>query len=363
MVTSFNSSGSLAPFRPVEAGIGGVLIGTGAGVFMLLSRRIAGNSGVMKALVVGPRNAKVAYILGLLVAGVSMRLAEPTLFDAPTPPTSASALFGLVIGVGTTLGNGCTSGHGLCGLSRLSIRSLVAVPVFMVAAIVASTLATFFRTNQFTVSLPAPPAPIQAHTLQVSAAAVGVLGLTFAPVMWAHRLAVKESRESPLVAAWCGLCAGSGLAIGGMVRPSVIQAALAPQRVDFSLWVLFTVALATTFTFYRIAHRAFGIAEAYVAQGKQGRIDRKLLIGAALFGLGWGASGLCPGPLIVLAAAQPTDVNAVLCLLGVIIGILVADAPEVLRVLENKACTKVRPSAQGHVGTSSKGQAQATPAA
>ena len=211
----------MASFKPIDALVGGVMIGTGAGLLMLLSKRIAGNSGVLKALVIGPRHAKVSYIAGLILAGVILNQAEPELFETPREPTSATALWGLVIGLGTTLANGCTSGHGLCGLSRFSYRSLVAVPVFVVAAIVTSTTKTALERDSPHVNLPAPAVIMDTRTLYVTLATISALGLALMPTLWLASVAKKADKESALVAAWCGLCAGIGLAIGpgiGLVR-------------------------------------------------------------------------------------------------------------------------------------------------
>ena len=331
-------------FKPIDALLGGALIGTGSGAFMMLSKRIAGNSGVLKSLVIGPRDTKVAYLAGLVVAGILLRITAPTLFETPSDePTTANTLWGIVIGIGTTLGNGCTSGHGLCGLSRFSRRSLVAVPIFMVSAIVTATISAFIRGQSCHVDVPAPATMIEPRIVYVTLATIGVLMLALVPTLWHWSIVKKAQKESPLVAAWCGLCAGAGLAIGGMVRPSVIQAALTPFRFDFTLWVLFTAAIVTTFTLYRIASRAFGVAEACTAPGNQGSITTKLIVGAVLFGIGWGATGLCPGPLIVLVAAQPTNINGLLCLLGVVLGMLIAESKEMSDLFmafeREKACS------------------------
>lgn len=121
-------------FTPVTALIGGALIGIAAAMFVLLNGRIAGISGVLGGLLVPVRGDlawRVAFIAGLLIAPLVYLL-----FAAlPTPRIDASygalLLAGLLVGVGTRYGSGCTSGHGVCGLSRLSPRSLVATVTFM----------------------------------------------------------------------------------------------------------------------------------------------------------------------------------------------------------------------------------------
>lgn len=126
-------------FTPTSALIGGLLIGTAAALYLLGSGRIAGITGVLAApataLVrrqpLGAHRLPLLFLLGLVLAPLAWRLV------APLPPATLQAgplllvLGGLAVGVGTRLANGCTSGHGVCGLARLSLRSLVNVGVFM----------------------------------------------------------------------------------------------------------------------------------------------------------------------------------------------------------------------------------------
>ena len=126
-------------FTPYASLAGGVLIGVAAAMFVLLNGRIAGISGILGGLlkpVKGDISWRVAFVLGLT--------ASPLLFalfaSVPTPRIDASwaalVLAGLLVGVGTRYGSGCTSGHGVCGLSRLSPRSLAATAAFMGAGFV-----------------------------------------------------------------------------------------------------------------------------------------------------------------------------------------------------------------------------------
>ncbi|WP_209424956.1 YeeE/YedE thiosulfate transporter family protein [Pararhodobacter sp. SW119] len=122
---------------------GGILIGLSAVMVMALFGRIAGISGIARGAlsvllpsegVSQDRGWRVAFVLGLLAAPLAMLLV-----GAPVEQTVSGNLFGmmiagLLVGVGTAIGSGCTSGHGVCGLARLSPRSAVAVVTFMVAA-------------------------------------------------------------------------------------------------------------------------------------------------------------------------------------------------------------------------------------
>ncbi|MFN5350453.1 MAG: YeeE/YedE family protein [Polaromonas sp.] len=126
-------------FTPWSSFGGGMLIGLAAALFVLLNGRIAGISGVLGGLFAPVRGDvlwRVAFIGGMVAAPLAYRvvLALPAVqIDAGYPALVAA---GLLVGVGTRYGAGCTSGHGVCGLSRLSLRSLVATGTFMGAGFV-----------------------------------------------------------------------------------------------------------------------------------------------------------------------------------------------------------------------------------
>jgi uncharacterized membrane protein YedE/YeeE len=119
---------------------GGLLIGLSATFFLLLNGRIAGISNIVGGLW-SPSRGDVAwrwfFLSGLLAGGVSLRVFRPEAFGQSDASLIQLGLAGLLVGVGTRLGNGCTSGHGVCGLSRRSFRSLVATLVFMGTAMLA----------------------------------------------------------------------------------------------------------------------------------------------------------------------------------------------------------------------------------
>ena len=126
-------------FTPWSALIGGMLIGLAAAMFALLNGRVAGISGVLGGLLKPMRRDvgwRVAFVGGLVVAplGYGLFAALPAVqIDASY---AALVVAGLLVGVGTRYGSGCTSGHGVCGLSRLSPRSFVATLAFMGAGFV-----------------------------------------------------------------------------------------------------------------------------------------------------------------------------------------------------------------------------------
>lgn len=118
---------------------GGVLIGLSAALLLWLNGRIAGVSGILNGVVLpkaGDVSWRVAFLAGLIAAGGLYMAVVP---GAPLPrtdfPRAGLVIAGLLVGFGTRMGNGCTSGHGVCGLGRLSMRSFAAVMTFMVTAI------------------------------------------------------------------------------------------------------------------------------------------------------------------------------------------------------------------------------------
>jgi uncharacterized membrane protein YedE/YeeE len=131
----------VANFTPVASLVGGVLIGLASVWLLAASGRIAGISGILHGLFAQPpgdRSWRVLFIVGLVAAGFAWHA-----LGAPAPVREGfglgwAAAAGLLVGFGTRVGGGCTSGHGVCGLGRFSLRSLVAVMVFMATGMAAT---------------------------------------------------------------------------------------------------------------------------------------------------------------------------------------------------------------------------------
>ncbi len=125
-------------FTPWASLAGGLLIGLASAVFILANGRIMGVSGIVGGLLPprqGDATWRISFVLGMLAApAVLATLAPPAWVTAPRIAATHLLLVsaGLLVGFGTRLGSGCTSGHGVCGLSRLSLRSLAATLAFMV---------------------------------------------------------------------------------------------------------------------------------------------------------------------------------------------------------------------------------------
>lgn len=134
-------------FTPWTSVAGGALIGGAAALLMLLVGRIAGISGVLAGALAGLRNPsagdlgwRLAFLAGMVAAPLVLAAAGAPLvvhLDAGLP---ALVVAGLLVGVGTRMGSGCTSGHGVCGIARGSPRSLAAVPAFLAAGMVTAVV-------------------------------------------------------------------------------------------------------------------------------------------------------------------------------------------------------------------------------
>ena len=123
-------------FTPVQALAGGAMIGLAAAALLLLNGRIAGISGILGGLLRPVKNDiawRVAFLAGLLLAPIGYALVAPLPAAQVDSGTATLLIAGLLVGLGTRYGSGCTSGHGVCGLSRGSPRSLVATLSFMAA--------------------------------------------------------------------------------------------------------------------------------------------------------------------------------------------------------------------------------------
>lgn len=141
----------MTEFTPIAATVGGVLIGLAAAMMMLFEGRIAGISGILSGALKKsdghPPAWQATFLGGLVLGGIVLTAVQGfverdfVMTELSISPLLAIAA-GLLVGFGTRLGNGCTSGHGVCGIPRLSMRSILATVTFMVAA-----AATVYATN------------------------------------------------------------------------------------------------------------------------------------------------------------------------------------------------------------------------
>ena len=124
-------------FTPIASLIGGILIGVSASAMLLFNGKIAGISGIVGGLVDLKKSDtlwRAAFLAGLFAGGFILRLLLPDALEfAIVRSGNALVLAGFMVGFGARVANGCTSGHGVCGISRFSIRSIVATMIFIAA--------------------------------------------------------------------------------------------------------------------------------------------------------------------------------------------------------------------------------------
>jgi uncharacterized protein len=130
-------------FTPLSALAGGVLIGFGASIYLLVNGRVAGVSGLLAGIFGSLRNDRRLagiFLAALLFTGAVATWLAPASTGAPHANVAVLALAGLFVGIGTRVSGGCTSGHGVCGISRGSLRSIVATATFVATGAITVTL-------------------------------------------------------------------------------------------------------------------------------------------------------------------------------------------------------------------------------
>jgi uncharacterized membrane protein YedE/YeeE len=304
--------------------LGGVVLGLSSSALMLLHARINGLSSIVKATVQPDgEDWQKTYSVGLVSAGLIASKVYPALLPQNTEEGSISiplvVLAGLLVGYGTKISGGCTSGHGLCGLSRWSPRSLVAVATFMTTGAISAAFSRSSMVQNFS-SAVSSDFPIKNH-LFLLIPSIAVLGLSS---VYHSDVSAKQqvSKKSPLlahfVAIGCSLTFGLGLILSQMVDPARVQNFLdfsnAEHGWDPSLMGVMgggVAVIAITYPLMKSVPTLRSLTEGNMvcdaikigAEGPNMVIDAKLVTGATLFGLGWGLAGICPGPAMVMLGA------------------------------------------------------------
>jgi uncharacterized membrane protein YedE/YeeE len=291
-------------FTPVESLIGGVLIGTAASCSIMVDGKIMGISGIIGPFLRGSLGGKATALMwkGLFIAGmVAGGLVNLANVDMAFPAVLHFSIVryliaAVCVGGGTRMCGGCTSGHGVCGLARFSFRSLVAVPTFMGVAAVALQLA-YLATDMPPVDPKVAPLQWPPQWQFPVAAAIGSLLLVVAMV-------TVPNSQPVFSASATGLIFGLGLGVSGMTSQAKVLGFLDVLHTwDPSLAFVMGGALCVTFpAFYRTRQEGacpFAKDQKYETP-KTWPADWKLVVGSALFGTGWGLTGVCPGPAAVI---------------------------------------------------------------
>lgn len=330
---------------------GGVIIGIASTALLILTGKLTGLSGIVEEALIPPRGYDVSwvehksqaltYVVGLVGSGFIYSLYKPEFISATTSDISTlTILSGVLVGFGTRMGSGCTSGHGVCGLPRLSKRSLVAVSTFMahgaIGAVIGRKLAeSYYFTNisiqaldnlpQFGVNLPL----ILTSTGIFSLFAI-IKHYKHGHLKHSHKKdddhddSIKINYKEHFSNLLTSLMFGLGLAVSGMCDSNKVKdfldfsgsrgwdpslAAVMGGAVAFNL-VSFYLLRSTKMT--PIFAPSKGTMDKIIKVGNDPAnilINYKLIVGSAIFGLGWGIGGVCPGPAFVLLGSGATIVK------------------------------------------------------
>jgi uncharacterized protein len=287
---------------------GGLIIALAASLNLLIKGRITGISGILfGTITLNGFFWKINFLIGLLLSySYFYCFIKRGFFETPEvflQDLSLAGFFvaGLLVGFGTKLGNGCTSGHGVSGLPRLSIRSIVACGTFLTFGIGFATLkGNFpFLSNPEFISVTKDVGSDTFHY-----AFFGVLNFfgLLAPI-WIILKKKFELVHDYVVSLSTGIIFGIGLILSGMVKRSKIINFLNVTSNDWDPSLLFVLcsAVGLNLILFNIIIRVKKTplrAEKFELPTKT-KIDIPLVLGSAIFGIGWGIGGLCPGPLIV----------------------------------------------------------------
>ncbi|CAJ1353567.1 unnamed protein product [Effrenium voratum] len=305
-----------AKFTPIESSIGGFLVGLSAFTAYAVDGKITGISGIMGPFLRGVAKCeplkdgqlwKALFLSGLVLGGlVVWAFNKDFSFPAaPAYPFWRWILAGVLVGVGTRIGKGCTSGHGICGMPRFSLRSWIAVPVFMAAA--ASVVAiTRHGLQEETNNLLYQQQVAELMWPPRWEFPVGALVTSLALLALATLLPHKIRRFlSPL---FSGLIFAMGLGASGMTsQMKVINFLDFAGYWDPSLAFVMGLGICASFPAFFLADRPGKEGAARTPLAENCTFERPprfgnywpLIGGAVCFGVGWGLLGLCPGPALV----------------------------------------------------------------
>ncbi|KAL4922504.1 hypothetical protein BDW62DRAFT_54014 [Aspergillus aurantiobrunneus] len=312
-------------FTPVHTSLGALLLYQSSSSLLLHNGSVFGISSLLSGFMLSPSRDNVPIIAGLLSSVLPIYLSMPSLLPTyPAAPSSWAGMLstigtGLMLGWGTKSGRGCTSGHMLCGLSRLSPRSLIATAIFFTTALL---------TANFVSGIPPCPAGSPCYTpvypssselmFMVGAIGLTVLTNTFIIPRTMHRSELSRSTFSYLA----GLQFGTGLFISGMADPMKVLRFFGfltdPARFDpsLALVMLFGIlpSLITNLCVkpgQNISYNGGKLVKPTLAEtwrlptATVADIDWHFVLGAMVFGVVWGLRGVCPGPAVLRSVLQP----------------------------------------------------------
>ena len=306
----------------ILASIGGFLAALSTSIHLFLKGRVTGFSGILYSIwsrEEGSNTFRYALFIGLLTIGSFMKIIDSNnyLFFESNELVGKNfssicmMLSGFLVGFGTKLGNGCTSGHAICGMPRFSLRSYVATGLFLGFGIITATLRYYFpfllgdnAFSRLSVKSYEEPNFIYDKYHWITLIFLIVTYCLIILYLFIYEYPKAKSREfsDSLVGFLVGIIFGFALTISGMTKRSKIINFLSigknwdPSPI-FIMGVA-TISNAISFHFILNMKRKPIFSDNTLTLKPSSLIDLNLIIGHSLFGIGWGLSGLCPGPAI-----------------------------------------------------------------
>jgi uncharacterized membrane protein YedE/YeeE len=316
------------PFTPVDSSVGGILIGISVAAYMYFNGRVTGISGTIFNFLEGAVKGKfvqdwfvrIAYIMGLVTGGILLKtVISPQSFVGFYSTSSENytitliqfSLAGLLVGAGTYLGSGCTSGHMICGVSRFSVRSITATMTFSVVALaIVKALGTAALASNLvygnTSNLPFLEIPTFSRIFFYIGLLAIVLIIYFICFVVINSSTLDKQIFEIVLSFISGTVFGLGLGISGMTLPSKVLGFfdIGGPNWDPSLVFVALFAILPNMILYHTLFSELIVKQKPCAADEwqlptKSTVDARLIIGAVLFGIGWGLGGICPGPGLV----------------------------------------------------------------
>lgn len=297
--------------------IGGVLIAFSSSLNLLLKGRITGMSGILfNILTLTDFFWRIVFVLAMLWVTSLLKISGPEkfeLFENPQINTENLPLLGFIIcgflvGLGTKLANGCTSGHGVCGLPRFSKRSIISVLIFCFVGIMTATLNYYLKLSEkFLLFEPdllkwffeKIDLDFFSHSFHLKLFYVLSASLVLTFILG---IVNDKTIDDFMVSFLSGSLFGAGLIISGMNKRSKVLGFLTISKETFDPSLIFVLASAVGmnlifFNFIIKVLKKPVFSDKLTLPTRQD-IDYNLILGSIIFGIGWGLGGICPGPAI-----------------------------------------------------------------
>ncbi|KAA8649010.1 hypothetical protein EYZ11_000810 [Aspergillus tanneri] len=315
-------------FTPVHTSLGALLLFQGSSSLLLHNGAIFGISSLLSECVFNPSRQNVPIVAGIISSIAPIWIFVPSLIpNYPPAPSSWASLVstlgaGFLLGWGTKNGKGCTSGHMLCGLSRLSPRSFIATAIFFTTALLTANVVSGGQ------NIPPCPGDVPCYTPVYPSTEelmfmVGTTILTFITNSLVVARVLERSETSTTIFGYvAGLQFGMGLFFSGLADPARVLQFFAfltdTSRFDPSLGLIFVFGIGPSLIVYLSTKPGQNISNTAnkpdcptLAENWRlptttvADIDWRFVAGAAAFGVAWGLRGVCPGPAILRAVLQP----------------------------------------------------------